>query len=120
MAVHLFLYCDLAATVWYTLCRWFDVVIVLPPDIMMSYGLLVGSGRNKRVRMGFSIVWLALVWALWRSRNDRIFNNVAQTVADVMDLIQRFSWQWFLSRTTKDSCLLYEWIWNPGECMMRG
>jgi hypothetical protein len=56
-AIHLFLHCDLAATVWYTVCRWLDVVIVLPPDIMMSYGLMVGSGRNKRVRKGFSIVW---------------------------------------------------------------
>jgi hypothetical protein len=66
---------------------------VLPTDVMMSYGLLVGSGRNKRIRKGISIVWVAFVWVIWRCRNDRIFNNVVGMVADTMDQIQRLSWQ---------------------------
>jgi hypothetical protein len=95
-------------------------VVVLPADVMMSYGLMVGSGRNKRIREGFFVVWLALVWVISRSRNDQTINNVAGSVEDVVDQIQRTSCHWYLSKTARDSCLLYEWIWNPRECMVRG
>lgn len=50
-------------------------MIVLPLDPMMSYAILVGTGGNKKIRKGISIVWLAYVWVLWRVRNDRVFNN---------------------------------------------
>jgi hypothetical protein len=105
---HLFLHCNL------------DIVAIVPLDVIMSYGHMVISGRNKRIRKGYAIVWLALIWVLWRMCNDRVFNNNIGTMADAMDQIQRLSWQWFLSKTTKDSCLFYEWIWDPGECLMRG
>jgi hypothetical protein len=93
--LHLFLHCEFAVVIWYTVCRWLGVVIVIPADIIMSYGVLVDSGRNKKVRKVHSIVWLASFWVLWRTRNDRIFNNVAVTVDDVMDQIQWLSWKWF-------------------------
>jgi hypothetical protein len=78
------------------------------------------SGRNKRIKRGFSIVWMTVIWVLWRIRNDRIFNNGINTTADAIATIQRVSWQWFLNYSAKSSCLVYEWIWDSGECMVRG
>ncbi|CAJ2654329.1 unnamed protein product [Trifolium pratense] len=111
------MHCDFAAQIWYAICRWLGVV--LPPDVMNLYGTLVGCGRNKCVKKGFSIVWRAAIWVIWRSRNDMIFNNVAGVVEDAVGLIQRLSWQWFVNNMAKGPCLLYEWIWNPGDCMIR-
>jgi hypothetical protein len=69
---------------------------------------MVGSGRNKRIRKGFLIGWLALVWVIWKIRNERTFNNVVgPVVAKALDQIQRISWLWYLSKTAKDLCLLY-------------
>ncbi|MCI04536.1 putative ribonuclease H protein, partial [Trifolium medium] len=70
---HIFLHCRFAADVWYHVNRWLGTMVVLPPDVMMSYGQLVGCGGNKKIRKGFSIVWLAFVWVIWRVRNDRVF-----------------------------------------------
>jgi hypothetical protein len=47
-ARHIFLHCRFAAAVWYALNRWLGVVVVPPGEVLMSYGMLVGSGRNKK------------------------------------------------------------------------
>jgi hypothetical protein len=116
---HLFLHCQLAAGVWFAVTCWLGVVTVLPPNVMVSYAMLVGFGSNKKRKRGFSIVWLAFIWALWKCRNDRIFNNKVMVEEEVVDNIQWLSWQWYLSYVAKNSCLLYEWVWNPGDCMLR-
>jgi hypothetical protein len=38
-------------------------------------------------------------------------------VEEVVDEIKRLSWQWYIGRLAKRPCLLYEWIWNPIDCL---
>ncbi|KAK2397838.1 hypothetical protein QL285_059374 [Trifolium repens] len=116
---HLFLHCGFSAEVWYALSRWLGVVLVLPPCISMSYAIFVGCGSNRKRRKCFSLIWLAFIWVLWKTRNDRVFNNIIVDASTVVDLVQRLSWQWFLNNIANGPCLLYEWTWNPGECMLR-
>jgi hypothetical protein len=116
---HLFLHCPFATANWYALNRWLGVVVVLPGEVLMSYGQLVGSGWNKKIRKGFSSVCLAFIWVIWKARNDKIFNNVEGDVDTVVDYLQRLTWHWFLNKVAVNSCLLYEWIWDPGDCMLQ-
>jgi hypothetical protein len=115
---HLFLRCRFVTGIWYAILRWLGVLSALPPMILMSYAILVGCGSNKKRRKGFSVVWLAYIWAVWKARNERIFNNGVFDASVVMDDVQRLSWQWFMNNTAKSPSLLYEWEWDPGECMM--
>jgi hypothetical protein len=118
-ASHLFLHCSFTEEVWYALTRWLGVVLVLPPSVPLSYAMFVGCGSNKKRRKGFSIIWLAFIWVSWKARNDRVFSNITVDASTVVDLVQRLSWQWFLNNTAKGPCLLYEWTWNPGDCMLK-
>jgi hypothetical protein len=119
MACHLFLHCRIAAGFWYAINRWFGVCSVIPPSLPLSYAILVGYGSNRKRRKGLSVIWLAFVWVLWKVRNDRVFNNVVVDVPTIFDLVQRTSWNWYINKTAKAPFLLYEWVWNPGDCMAR-
>ncbi|PNX86548.1 hypothetical protein L195_g042626, partial [Trifolium pratense] len=81
------------ADIWYAVIRWLGATAVLPANVLMSYGMLVGCGNNKKRKKGFSIVWLAFVWAIWKARNNRVFNNTEVEAEEVVDYIQRISWQ---------------------------
>ncbi|GAU34065.1 hypothetical protein TSUD_255610 [Trifolium subterraneum] len=118
-ARHLFLHCCVSAEIWYAVIRWLGVTVALPANVLMSYGMLVGCGNNKKRKKGLSIIWLAYVWAIWKARNNRVFNNSEVEVGAVLEDIQRFSWKWYLNTISFGPCLLYEWVWNPWECMQR-
>jgi hypothetical protein len=118
-ACHLFLHCRIATGVWYAINRWFGVSSVMPPSLPSSYAIFVGHGANRKRRKGLSVIWLAFVWVLWKVRNDRVFNNVVVDVPMIFDLVQRMSWNWFINKTAKAPFLLYEWVWDPGDCMLR-
>jgi hypothetical protein len=72
----------------------------------MLYTVIVVNGSNKKRRKGLSVVWHAFVWAVWKARKDRIFNNVVVDVPTVVDHVQRLSWIWFMNNIAKGSFLL--------------
>jgi len=53
---------------------------------------------NTRVALELRLVWLAVVWAIWNSRNDIIFAGGTPTVALFIDKVKLASWKWFLVR----------------------
>jgi hypothetical protein len=57
--------------------------------VPLSFVGFVGCGSNRRRRKGLAVIWLAFVWAVWKARNNRIFNNAVTGAAEVVDLVQR-------------------------------
>ncbi|WJX29872.1 soyasapogenol B glucuronide galactosyltransferase [Trifolium repens] len=51
-------------------------VMMKAKRLHIYFYIAVGYGSNKKRRKGFSVVWLAYIWAVWKARNDRVFNNV--------------------------------------------
>jgi hypothetical protein len=51
--------------------RWFGVVEVFPGSIHSLFvGFLSSLNRGKKLRKGIMMVWHAVMWVLWRVRND--------------------------------------------------
>jgi hypothetical protein len=65
------------------------------------------------VRSGYSLIWHAMVWMIWSSRNNVIFSNGGISPEEVVDAIKLISWRWGLSRHKIPICLYYEWCWDP-------
>jgi hypothetical protein len=117
--IHLFLHCNVATSVWYRICQWLSQVVVIPPDLLHSFAVFIGCGVGKKGRKGMMVIWHAVMWCIWRMRNDVIFNNGTVDVNQLVDDIKRISWQWFIGRLAAGPCLLYEWCWSPENCFSR-
>jgi hypothetical protein len=116
---HLFLHCPSAMKVWGDVFKWLGVSIVIPPSISSLFELLKGTARNAKIRDGFVLIWHATLWSLWKARNNAIFKDIPFIPNVIVDSIKVVSWKWRLARMKLAPCLFYEWIWDPGECLLR-
>ncbi|XP_045810956.1 uncharacterized protein LOC123905399 [Trifolium pratense] len=116
---HLFLYCDFADLVWKAICRWLGLVIVIPPNPFLLFDCFLGAASSKNIRSGFSLIWHATVWSIWRLRNEVIFSNGVKDLEKVVNALKLLSWKWGLRQHKIPVCLFYEWCWDPGLCLRR-
>jgi len=105
--------------VWDSVMRWLGMNFLTPPNLFLLWENWDGVSVNKKIRSGFRLVWHAVVWSIWRAKNDKIFNNNTGEVDDLVEAVKVLSWRWWLSRLNSPTCLFYEWHWNPKECLSR-
>lgn len=74
-ALHLFLHCKVAYAVWLKLMRWLNQFFISPPNLFIHWKCWHGQERDKKVINGKGIIWLATIWVLWKTRNDKVFNG---------------------------------------------
>ncbi|KAK2417808.1 hypothetical protein QL285_040065 [Trifolium repens] len=118
---YLFLLCPLAWSIWIEVYRWFGLVEVLPGNFSsLIEGFLSSIICGKKFLKGIRMVWHAVIWFLWRVRNDKIFSNKPVALEDVLERIKCVSWKWLLARNSNSHCLYYEWCVNPRYCIVRG
>ncbi|CAJ2647839.1 unnamed protein product [Trifolium pratense] len=104
-SIHLFLHCVCSSKVWYDIMKWLGLVVIIPPNLAFSFGLVVGCGKNKRSRECLALIWNSLMWTIWKVRNDAVFNNKEVVIEDVVDQVKTQSWKWFIDRMAKSPCL---------------
>jgi len=105
--------------VWDGVMSWLGFRMVIPPNLLIQWECWEGVTSNKKAQKGLRMIWHMVVWSLWRTRNDRIFNNAWREVEELVEDIKVLSWRWLLNRTCASACLFYEWHWNPKECLLR-
>ncbi|GAU37587.1 hypothetical protein TSUD_395600 [Trifolium subterraneum] len=116
---HLFLHCPSAMMVWYDVFRWLGVIIVTPPTMLLLFEVMRGSTRNKKIRLGYLMIWHATLWCIWKARNKACFANGTFNPKVIVEDIKVVSWKWCLARLKIAPCMFYEWTWDPGECLVR-
>jgi hypothetical protein len=94
------------------------LVSVVPSTLAsMCESFLKGCRKGKQGPKGVLLVWHAVIWILWRARNDKIF-SAKEVDADVLfDKIQVISWKWLVAKKINAPCLFYEWCVNPFDCI---
>jgi hypothetical protein len=98
--------------------RWLGVTIIVPHNLASAFATLVCFGRGKRNSDCLAIIWVSLMWSIWRFRNDAVFNNKVLIIEELVEHVKFQAWKWFVGRVAKSPCLLYEWQWSPIDCFM--
>lgn len=118
-ANHLFLHCNVVSRVWLKVLCWLQLIMVTPPNLFLHLNCWTNAAYSRKSRRGFLLIWHAVIWVIWKERNDRIFNDRAKGVGELFDNVQVLSWKWSLSRLKGIAFLSYEWCWNSRFCIAR-
>ncbi|GAU34029.1 hypothetical protein TSUD_16170 [Trifolium subterraneum] len=105
---HLFLHCPSAMMVWYDVFRWLGVIIVTPPTMLLLFEVMRGSARNKKIHLGYLMIWHATLWCIWKARNKACFANDNFNPKVIVEDIKVVSWKWCLARLKIAPCMFYE------------
>jgi hypothetical protein len=116
---HLFLHCEVASEAWLSLMRWLNHYFISPPNLVVHWECWLGGDRANKVKKGLGIIWLATIWALWKSRNDKVFNEANVEVDAIVEEVKVLAWKWAMGRMSIPVCLFFEWCWNPKWCLNR-
>lgn len=92
---HLFFRCDFYGRLWLLVSEWIGIATVSHGDAFSHsdhFGNL--GGFSHRSKTAFAIIWIAVLFVIWKDRNNRIFNNqVTQLVALAEKVkLQTFWW----------------------------
>jgi len=103
--------------VWYQVSRWLGWELVMPLGLAQQFQAFTGLGGGRRVRLGLLLVWHAVIWTIWVSRNDLIFAGGLLREEPVVDRVKLLAWKWFRAKCPASSCSLYEWEVQPVLCL---
>ncbi|XP_071694423.1 uncharacterized protein [Rutidosis leptorrhynchoides] len=71
---HLLIHCKWAFKVWSDLCKWWNIVWVIPGSIeAFSFDWYYGMGI--KASKFWKLIGPATIWAIWLARNDFVFNG---------------------------------------------
>ncbi|KEH39910.1 transmembrane protein, putative [Medicago truncatula] len=97
-ALHLFLHCDVSSAVWLKLMWWLDCLFILPPNLFVHWECWHEGESDKKVKKGKGIIWLATIWVLWNTRNEKVFNDVNVEVDAIVEEVKVLAWKWVMSK----------------------
>ncbi|XP_057444430.1 uncharacterized protein LOC130736644 [Lotus japonicus] len=112
-SMHLLFSCPAAWNIWMACYKWFGFSTVLPNNGKEHFLQHVQPWWAKSQKQGAWAVWLAIIWAIWNSRNNYIFNNVPLNIDKVIDGIQFKSWSWLRGKVKGFNYSIYEWQVQP-------
>jgi hypothetical protein len=76
------------------------------------------SAGGLRLRKSFlQLVWLTCVWVVWNERNLKVFRNSANSVHQLLDKVETFSYRWMRTTTATLAINYHCWWSNPLLCL---
>ncbi|PNX97262.1 hypothetical protein L195_g020488 [Trifolium pratense] len=116
---HLFGWCAFASSLWSKVFKWFGWDVAVPRDPLEIFRRFCTGRGSGKILKGLLAVWHVVVGAIWKLRNDLIFNSQVPVVDDVLHRIISTSWKWLVDKKMGSVCSLYEWKTYPMDCIRR-
>lgn len=108
---HVFFDCRWAKDLWDKVWRWCSISSVVPADLTSFRKNLSHKCMEKKSKKLKTGIMYAVVWYIWKARNEAIFRKIIPKVQKVFDDIQVNVFNWFKFRGKK-RIEWNEWLCN--------
>ncbi|KAI5391407.1 hypothetical protein KIW84_076276 [Lathyrus oleraceus] len=107
---HLFFKCRVSDVIWNKVVDWIQIDWVNKALLWKSFSSWVSIEKFKMLKKGDEgIVWMAVVWSLWKIRNDILFNDAHSIVSNMLWDIKLTNLKWSLKGDNSHSnCNIFE------------
>jgi len=75
------------------------------------------AGLPRATNCYLKVIWLACAWALWKERNNCVFNNAVLDPLIVVQKIKLYSFFWLSSSFEPVAFGFHDWWRHPLLCM---
>ena len=89
---HLFFRCTIFGGVWHMVYQWLDISFIPPNSVfdhLHQFGHMAGLPRYTH--SFFRVIWHACVWSVWKERNNKIFKDKAEDLAQLLGKVKFMS-----------------------------
>ena len=117
-AQHLFVSCPIFRDLWPQVRAWIGVSGVDPLDIsdhFVQFTYMLGS--TSKFRSFMQLLWLACVWVLWTERNNRQFNNIENSIHQLVEKVQIHAYWWLKAANVVSVFGIHSWFATPLLCL---
>ncbi|XP_022028104.1 uncharacterized protein LOC110929283 [Helianthus annuus] len=114
---HLFSGCQFALAVWDCIAEWTRcprLFAFTAKDITTVHNQVRGSTKWRKL---MQLIVMVTLWGIWRSRNDRVFNDKEASVEEVKHGIRQLSLLWFKYRAKRLLVTWDQWCNMELSCM---
>ncbi|GKV51343.1 hypothetical protein SLEP1_g58010 [Rubroshorea leprosula] len=116
-AGHLFLNCKCARWIWKACAKWWGAKILFGTDCWNTFQNFGAWTKNKHTREGWDCIWNTVIWSIWLSRNQKIFQDKEINLGKLFELIQLRSFLWIKATNDRYAFSLTDWLINPIICL---
>ncbi|CAK8537008.1 unnamed protein product [Lathyrus sativus] len=113
--VHSFFKCNVLKVVWRSIANWIGKSWIEEDDCFCSYKdwfIYCKDNNFKKGKLG--VVWLALTWCIWLTRNGFCFRNEAWNVDSLIWNVKILVWKWRpIGEITYPNCCFYDFSKEP-------
>ncbi|XP_028104944.1 uncharacterized protein LOC114303962 [Camellia sinensis] len=85
---HLLLSCPVVWKLWSDMVKWWDLVWVVPGTVEGLLHWWAGYKFKKEIQPLWKVVPVAVVWSIWKARNDCLFHQKSVEGFDLAELVK--------------------------------
>lgn len=115
---HLFWTYPFSMVVWKDFCRWWSIC----PSTIQSQVFNFRHIMKVSIHSGYKKAWkvsiAALLWSIWKQRNNCIFNNATANVSSISVNSKRWALEWYMSTYSSSENLSKLWFCDPGAAII--
>lgn len=109
---HVLMCCPFSWRVWPNVIKWWGISWVQPGSVPSLLQWWAGYRCNKRVKMLWKIIPLAVLWSLWKQRNESLFNDTQADLEKLCELIKIQIALWFRASSPFFCYLVNDIVFN--------